>query len=150
MNKLKSIITIISNDPKQSVISFTIIGKVNMPEKDSSKNMIKDIQISEATEIVKSFKGSNELVILDVRTADEYNNGCLEDAVNINFTESNFKKMIKLLDKQKTYLVYCQSGIRSKHAIELMSEMGFNKVYHMNEGIEGWKAKHLKIVDPNL
>ena len=149
INKLKSIITIISNDPEQSVISFTIIGEVDLPEASSNKGIVNDIQIGKAAEIVKSFKGSNELVILDVRTADEYNNSCLEDAVNIDFTRSNFRKMMKLMDKQKTYLVYCQSGIRSKKAVEQMSEIGFKNIYHMYEGIDGWKTKHLKLIDPN-
>ncbi len=149
MSKLKSIITIISNDPKQSVISFTIIGKVDLPEGSSSKNMTNNIQVEKATNIVKSFKGNDELVILDIRTAEEYNNGCIEDAVNIDFNNSDFRKIIKFMDKQKTYLVYCQSGIRSKKAVEIMSEIGFKKIYHMYEGVEGWKASRLELTDPN-
>ena len=148
VNKLKSIITIISNDPKQSVISFTIIGKVDLPEGSSNKEITNDIQVEKAANLVKSFKGNDELIILDVRTKEEYDNGCVEDAVNVDFYSSNFKKMIKLMDKQKTYLVYCQSGIRSKKAASLMSEMGFKKIYHMYEGIEGWKALRLKLTNP--
>ena len=150
ISKLKSIITIISNDPKQSVISFSIIGKVDLPEGSINKKAIKDVKIEKAANLVKSSKGSDKLIILDVRTIDEYNNGCIEDAVNIDFNSSNFRMMIKLMDKQKKYLVYCQSGIRSKKAVEQMSEIGYNNIYHMNEGIEGWKAKRLKLVDPNL
>jgi len=149
MSKIKSIITIISNDPTQSVINFTIIGEVNQPEGFSPKDMITEIQIEKAKSIMQSYKGKNEFVILDVRTKEEYNNGCLEDAVNIDFNNSDFKKMIKLMDKQKTYLVYCQSGIRSKKAVDLMNEMGFSNIYHMHEGIAGWKAKLLKLADPN-
>lgn len=149
MSKLKSIITIISNDPKQSVISFTIIGKVDLPEGNSSQNMTDNIRVEKATNIVKSFKGNDELVILDIRTAEEYNNGCIEDAVNIDFNNSDFRKIIKFMDKQKTYLVYCQSGIQSKKAVEIMSEIGFKKIYHMYEGVEGWKASRLELTDPN-
>ena len=149
MNKLKSTITIISNDPNQSVINFTIIGKVDLPEGSSSKYIADDIQIEKAAKIVKSFKGNGKLIILDVRTVEEYSNGCLEDAINIDFYSSDFKKILKILDMGKTYLVYCQSGIRSKKAVDLMSEIGFKNIYHMHEGIEGWKAKRLKLVDPN-
>ena len=149
MNKLKSIITIISNDPKQSVINFTIIGKVDQPEGSSNKEITNDIQVEKAANIIKSFKGNNELIILDVRTEEEYNSGCVEDAVNVDFNNSNFRKILKSMDKQKTYLVYCQSGIRSKKAVSFMGEMGFNKIYHMHEGIEGWKALRLKLTDPN-
>ena len=149
VNKLKSIITIISNDPKQSIISFTIIGKVDLPEGSSNKKIANDIRVEKAANIVKSFKGKDELIILDVRTEEEYNNGCVEDAVNVDFNNSNFRKILKSMDKQKTYLVYCQSGIRSKKAVSFMSEMGFKEIYHMHEGIEGWKALRLKLTDPN-
>ncbi|MCK5051830.1 MAG: rhodanese-like domain-containing protein [Candidatus Cloacimonetes bacterium] len=149
VSKIKSIITIISNDPEHSIIGFTIIAKVNQPAEVSSKNMLNEINIKIANSILQNSKGENDLVILDIRTEDEYNNGCIEDAVNINFYDSNFKKIIKLMDKQKTYLVYCQSGIRSKKAVELMSKMGFRKIYHMHEGIEGWKAQRLKLIDPD-
>lgn len=149
VNRLKSIITIISNDPEHSILGFTIIAGVNQPKGDPSNNLIIEINIEKAKSLIQDPKGKNELVILDIRTGEEYNNGCIEDAVNINFYDPNFKKMIKLLDKHKIYLVYCQSGIRSKKAIELMSGMGFRNIYHMNEGIEGWKAQRLKLVDPN-
>jgi rhodanese-related sulfurtransferase len=148
--KLKSIITIISNDPIQSVLNFTIIGNVNLPKGSIVKAKAVDIPVGKAASLVKSSKGKDDFVILDVRTDDEFNNGCLEDAVNIDFNGSNFRKMLKLMDKSKTYLVYCQSGIRSRKAIEQMSDIGFKNIYHMHEGIEGWKAKRLKLVDPNI
>lgn len=148
-NRIKSIITIISNDPEHSVLGFTIIATVNQPEGDPSNNFIIEINIEKAKSLIQGPNGKNELVILDIRTVDEYSNGCIEDAINLNYYDSNFKMMLKLMDKQKTYLVYCQSGIRSKKAIELMSEMGFTKIYHMNEGIDGWKDQRLKLVDPN-
>lgn len=148
-SKLKSIITIISNDPVHSILGFTIIAEINQPKKDPSKNLLININIEKAKNIIQNPKRENNLVILDIRTEEEYNNGCIEGAENINFYDSNFKKMIKLMDKQKIYLVYCQSGIRSKKAVELMSEMGFRKIYHMNEGIGGWKAQRLKLIDPN-
>ncbi len=148
VSKIKTIVTIISNDPEQSVISFTIIGEIDQPERTSSKKMINEVQIKKAKSIINNYKGNNKFVILDVRTAEEYNIGYIEDAVNVDFNGSNFKKMIKLMDKQKIYLVYCESGTRSKKAVDLMSEMGFKKIYHIYEGIEGWKSKQLKLIHP--
>jgi len=149
VSRIKSVITIISNDPVHSILGFTIIATVNQPEGDPSNNLIIEINIEKAKSIIHDSKGKNDLVILDIRTVDEYNNGCIEDAVNINFYDSNFKKILEFMDKQKTYLIYCQSGIRSKKALSLMSEMGFRKIYHMNEGINGWKDQRLKLIDPN-
>ncbi len=53
------------------------------------------------------------------------------------------------MDKQKIYLVYCQSGVRSRDAVDLMKEIGFKNVYHMYEGIAGWRALGLKLIEPN-
>jgi len=148
-NNVASKLTIISNDPDLSVISFTIIGKVDLPEGNSSQNMTANIRVEKAANIIKSFKGNDELVILDVRTEEEYDNGCLEDAINIDFDNHDFQKMLKLIDRQKTYLVYSLLGTRSKKAVDLMNGMGFSNIYHMHEGIEGWKALQLELVDPN-
>ncbi len=82
-----------------------------------------------------------------MRTLEEYNKGCIENAININFNNSQFKEMLKLMDKQKTYLVYCQSGIRSRDAVDLMKEIGFKKIHHMHEGIAGWGALELKLIE---
>ena len=148
IKKLKSIITIISNDPMQSIINFTIVGEVDLPEGSSAKEMVIEIQVGKAKNIIHSNLGKDEFVILDVRTEEEYSNGYIENAINLNFYDTNFKKMLKLMDKQKTYLVYCQSGIRSKKTVDFMSEMGYKKIYHMHEGIAGWEAMQMKLIAP--
>lgn len=65
---------------------------------------------------------SNNYVIIDVRTNEEYNTGHLENAINIPYNEIlsyNF-------DNEKTILVYCKSGTRSKKAYEILTEIGYN------------------------
>lgn len=148
-SKLKTTLSIISNDPQQSVVSFTIIGEVDLPEGKISNIIISEISIEKAKSLISGFRGNDDFVILDVRTEGEYSSGCIEGAVNIDFESSNFAKLLKLLDKEKTYLVYCKSGYRSEQAVISMSEMQFKKIYHMKEGIDGWKAKRLKLTDPN-
>jgi rhodanese-related sulfurtransferase len=147
--KLKTTITIISNDPSQSVINFTEIGQVELPEGKISNNNITEISIEKANSLISSFQRNDDLMILDVRTESEYRGGCIEGAVNIDFESWDFKNMLKLLDKEKTWLVYCKSGYRSKQAVNTMSEMGFVKIYHMKDGIDGWKAQRLKVNDPH-
>ena len=148
-NNIASKLAIISNDPDQSVINFTITGEVILPEGSYVINMINEITIEKAEKIIQSYEGKDEFVILDIRTKDEYNNGCLEDAINFDYYNPEFKMMLELMDKQKTYLVYCRSGVRSKDAVALMGKMGFKKIYHMHEGIEGWAAQRLELTDPN-
>ena len=56
----------------------------------------------------------------------------------IDFSHPNFINSIAELDREKTYLVYCRSGNRSSKACEIMSEMGFEKIYNMIGGIQSW------------
>lgn len=148
-SKLKTTLSIISNDPKQSVISFTIIGEVDLPEGKISNEIISEISIEKAKSLISGFRENDDFVIMDVRTEAEYSSGCIMGAVNIDFESSDFVKLLKLLDTRKTYLVYCKVGFRSAKAVNLMSEMGFKKIYHMKEGIDGWKALRLDLTDPN-
>ena len=146
--RIKTSIAVISNDPNLSVLNITVIGEVDLPV-NTKNSMISEISIEKAEFILKSFKGQEDFVILDVRTEEEYKNGCIKNAVNLNFEDPAFVKMLKLFDTEKIYLVYCKSGYRSRLAIELMSNMNFKKIYHMFEGIDGWKAEHLELNDPN-
>ena len=147
-NNVISKLTIISNDPNQSILNLKISGKVNQPEENSSENIVSEIDIEEAKILMENFKGQDEFVILDVRTEEEYNSGCLEDAINIDYYNPDFQNILNIIDKQKTYLIYCLSGVRSKSTFELMSKMSFKYIYHMHEGIEGWKAQRLKLTNP--
>ena len=65
-------------------------------------------------------------IIVDVRSASEYNEGHIKGAINIPYTEiGNYK-----LDKTKTILVYCKSGSRSKSAHDVLEKLGYD-VYDM-------------------
>ncbi|MBC6609648.1 rhodanese-like domain-containing protein [Hymenobacter sp. BT507] len=69
-----------------------------------------------------------DVVVLDVRTPEEYADGHLAGARNIDFKSSDFDDRIAQLDKSKTYVLYCASGNRSGKTAKLMTEKGFPKV----------------------
>ncbi len=79
-----------------------------------------------------------DVIIVDVRTPDEFATGYLKGAVNINYNSSDFAAQLEKLDKSKTYLVYCKSGVRSGNAGKLMAEHGFNTVYTLQGGLNAW------------
>jgi len=81
---------------------------------------------------------STEKVLLDVRTPEEFAGGNIDGAINIDFKGPDFEQKIGELDKTKTYLVYCLSGIRSKKAADRMSELGFESLYVLNGGYSAW------------
>ena len=67
-------------------------------------------------------------VLIDVRTPDEYAEGHLEGAVNIDFTSPDFTARIQELDPDTSYRVYCRSGNRSAQAVAAMREAGLTRV----------------------
>jgi len=148
-DNLKTIISIISNDPNNSKRNFTIVGKVDLPEGAVSKNPIIDVDVMKAEKLIESFKGNDDLVILDVRTKGEYEDGYLEGALNLDVKKQDFDKMLKLMDMKKAYLIYCKLGTRSKMAVDKMQNLGYKKIYHMYQGIEGWKKMGLKLIYPS-
>ena len=107
----------------------------------SQNNADKMINLSE-TEWVKLHDESEESVIIDVRTDDEFSTGYIDGAVNIDFYMGNeFISEIDKLDKSKSYFIYCKSGARSGQTCELMKQKGFNKVYNLEGGILGWTGE---------
>ena len=76
----------------------------------------------------ETIKDSSSMIVIDVRTASEYSEGHVKDAINIDVTSSEFKTKVEQLDKNKTYKVYCRSGNRSGQAERQMKALGFKDV----------------------
>lgn len=81
--------------------------------------------------------------IVDVRTAEEFASGHLENALNYDVKGADFEKNIASLSKDKTVAVYCRSGARSKVAAQKLAEKGYN-VVELDGGIMAWKGKKVK------
>ncbi len=88
----------------------------------------------------------DDLVVLDVRTAEEFDEGRLEGAVMIDFYRDDFGEQIAQLDPDVPYLLYCRSGSRSGQAAMLMQDLGFNDVAHLDGGILAWYEADLPTV----
>lgn len=84
-------------------------------------------------------------VLLDVRTAEEFQSGHLNKAINYDVNASNFEQNIAALDKSSTILVYCRSGSRSAHAANVLRKKGF-QVIDLAGGIGAWSAAQKQIV----
>ncbi len=98
-----------------------------------------------ANEFEQAIKSSN-IVVLDSRTAREYSDGHIRNAVNIDVNGSDFeRKALATLSKSKTIAVYCRSGRRSKKAAEILSNNGYN-VIELDCGILCWASSGKEIV----
>lgn len=83
-----------------------------------------------------AFIQNYQSVILDVRTQEEYSDGHFSNSLNLDYYSKNFVQMLNQLDKNKTYLVYCESGYRTANTIRIMQELGFINVFNKTGGIE--------------
>ncbi|TRW23950.1 rhodanese-like domain-containing protein [Flavobacterium zepuense] len=91
-------------------------------------------------------QNDSNAVILDVRTEDEWNEGIIPGAINIDiYKGQGFIDALEELDKSKTYYVYCRSGARSGNACNVMNQLGFEKAYNLSGGIMQWQGP---VVEP--
>ena len=87
---------------------------------------------------------TQEAQILDVRTPEEYANGKIADAKNVNWNGDNFDAGVTTLDKSKPVFVYCLSGGRSKKAANHLVELGFKNVIELDGGYLAWEKANPK------
>jgi rhodanese-related sulfurtransferase len=86
------------------------------------------------------------VVVLDVRTAEEFADGHMPGAINLDIRGGKFAETLAGLDKSKTYLVHCAVGGRSAKACGQMDGMKFEKVLNLSGGITAWEAAGHKAV----
>lgn len=82
-----------------------------------------------------------EAVVIDCRTAGEFNSGHLEGAQNIDYLDYDFLDKIEALDSEKTYLVYCRTGRRSVRTCMLLKNSGIEKAYNLDGGLTALQAR---------
>lgn len=91
---------------------------------------------------VDQLENDENAVILDVRTADECNDGMIPKALNIDiYKGQEFIYLIEELDKTKNYYVYCRSGARSGQACSIMNQLGFENTYNLIGGMMEWNGE---------
>ena len=97
-----------------------------------------------ALEFEKELKAAS-VRLLDVRTPQEYAEGHIDGALNINVQSDDFQQIAeKELAKDSTILVYCRSGRRSMDAAEILTRLGY-KVINLKGGIIEWKEDGLPV-----
>jgi rhodanese-related sulfurtransferase len=106
-----------------------------------------DIPPQEAFNLIQNNESNPDFVILDVRTAGEFAQGHIENAINIDYNSETFRDELDKLDKDKAYLVYCAMGSRSTGAIAIMQELNFMTAYNMQGGINQWQQDGLPTVE---
>ena len=86
---------------------------------------------------------SQEVVVVDVRTREEYDGGHIENAVLVPNESIGSEMPEALPDKEATLLVYCRSGRRSKDAAQKLLALGYQSVYDFG-GVIDWPYELVK------
>lgn len=84
--------------------------------------------------------------VIDVRTADEFAEGHVQGARNLDLQNGDFEAALQQLDKSVPYSLYCRSGNRSATAAELMRNAGFANVVDLGALEEAARTLALPIV----
>ena len=103
-------------------------------------NTYKTINAVQADTLIKNHQGLTDFVLLDVRTASEYNNERIDKSRNLDVNATWFNDSIDKLDKNKIYLVYCGVGGRSPGACTKLIAKNIKTVFNLQGGITAWKS----------
>jgi len=97
-----------------------------------------------ATDLVNQLGHSN-ILILDVRSPQEYAAGHVPGAINLPHT--SVASQIKTLQKHKneTIVLYCKSGHRASIAEQTLTDAGFKQLLHLDGDMDGWQAGNYPI-----
>lgn len=105
------------------------------------KNQADGVQVLEVATYEKKM-AQPDVQLIDVRTPEEFSQGHIENAVNIDFMADDFDAKVASLDKEKPVLVYCKSGGRSAKAATRLKELGFKNITDLDGGISSWNNEN--------
>ena len=107
---------------------------------------LQDISARTAASLIQANQSNPDFIILDIRTSKEFDAGHIKAARNIDFYAQSFAKEFRSLDRNKTYLIYCRSGNRSKQLMGAVEKMHFKEVFHMRSGLVDWVGQGFKLL----
>ncbi|TAH25892.1 MAG: thioredoxin [Cytophagales bacterium] len=118
------------------VIFIGLLG-CSQPNNKKYNSELTANQFASALDSAKTFQ------LLDVRTPDEFQNGHIKSALNLNWNDSEFKNQVSKLNKSIPTYVYCLSGGRSASAAQFLRENKFDKVFELSGGMMSWRSNDL-------
>ncbi|MFN5208515.1 MAG: rhodanese-like domain-containing protein [Bacteroidota bacterium] len=122
----------------KQILLFTLFIGCNLQKNSGAQ----EISPRDFSDRLNKLQGA---ILLDVRSPEEYAEGHLKNARNINWNDDGFKNTCKQLDKKKTVFVYCLKGGRSASAADYLRKSGFTNVYELQGGIEAWEKEKLPL-----
>lgn len=118
------------------VLSMFVVGCANTTEKTEASEAAMVIKIT-AEEAKTRLDNESGIILVDVRTEDEYNVEHIPDAILLPLDNIADDAEVMIPDKEAIYFVYCRSGNRSATASAQLVEMGYKNIYDLG-GIKDW------------
>jgi len=87
-------------------------------------------------DFINNYKSRKKFVLLDVRTQQEFNQGHIKGAININ--HSDVGSQLGLIPKDKDIILYCRTGRRVAIAANTLAKNGYENLYHLKGDITAW------------
>ncbi len=121
-----------ANEPAAQQVETSVVSGIRVVTPEEAAETIAD--------------APDDLVILDVRTQDEFDEAHIDGAVLLDFYRDDFADRLAELDPTVPYVLYCRSGNRSGQARAIMDDLGFQSVEDVDGGIVGWQQAGLPTV----
>ena len=134
-----------------SVLTLGICGCGSAQQADAPKSAAVSDAKAQGTafqrvssdEAAKMMTAESGYLIVDVRTAGEFADGHIPNAINIPNESINMTPPKELPDKAQKIFVYCRSGVRSQQAAQKLANMGYTNIVEMG-GIKDWHGEVVK------
>lgn len=123
-----------------ALASCIALGGCAAQTEGSAPGEYRQVEPAEAQSIMDS---GEDVVILDVRTREEYDSGHIPGAICVPVESIGEEQPAELPDKDQAILVYCRSGNRSVQASEKLAAMGYSNVIEFG-GINEWPGEVVK------
>jgi rhodanese-related sulfurtransferase len=128
-----------------ALLATAITALAEEPKKSLPSSEPKNVTPAEAEKLISARK---DLVVVDVRTGEEFAEGHIAGARNVSFLDDDFAAKLKQLEG-KPVLVHCASGNRSSRAVKQMLGGGkFPEIFHLNDGFKAWMDAGKPVVKP--
>ena len=122
-------------------LSLLMAFTVSCVNKKADSSDIKLVTADEMKQIIEL----EDVQVVDVRTASEFEAIRVKSAQNIDFNSPTFDTDIQKLDKAKPVVLYCKGGGRSAKCAKKLKDAGFEKIYDLEGGLSKWE--HSKILN---
>jgi len=100
---------------------------------DTQNSKSDKISIPEMKKILEDKTQSEAYTIIDIRTKESFFEGHIDKAINIDLS-ANYTDEVEQLDKNNSYIIYCERGITSEKALEMFKSMGFKNIFDLEGG----------------